>query len=161
MLDKDDESYLGVFAGAMVEGVPEPKAQGSPLEGRQLWKWVASFDRDRDLERLLQIVTESSTNQDAGSLYNRGCVRVRIGEYDEALEDLKATFEHVPSDAFARALDAMRADPTLNPLRKDDKYKLKFEQLLVELEERRPMPARLVPPSPAKADRWTVEILAT
>lgn len=159
-LEGDDEYYLGVLAGALVEArgsLPAPAPSGG-LEGRKLWKWLAKFDPDRDLARLVAIVTEPSSHLHASTLYNIGCFWTVAGKFEEALRYLRDGFDHLVGSDFARMLKSMQNDPTFDPLRNDDRYGPEFGLLCDELE------AQVKPETPgtgkAPTDVWVVEVLS-
>lgn len=159
MLDADTEYYLGVLAGALVESVPAPgPADGKALHGKALWKWLADFQTNRDLDQLLLQATTESPDSSVRALYNVACVWTRIGQYDKALESLRTMFARAPADEIAHRMDDVaKQDPTLAPLR--DASAPALAALLAEVAKRVPKKELRTSATPAKAGRWTVEVL--
>lgn len=160
MLNVDDEYYLGVLAGALVEGVdPPPAPAGCTRDGRDLWEWVAKFDRSRELGELLGLVTTPSSHAGIQALYNIACVWTRIGRFDEALEGLRVMFGHVAGGAIPLVVAQVEHDPTLERLRKDPVHSQTLATMLAEVRQRSPQKELRTSASPAKAGRWTVEVV--
>lgn len=160
MLDADTEYYLGVLAGALAESAPAPgPAGGDALQGKALWKWLADFQTDRDLNQLLLQATTESPDSSVRTLYNIACVWTRIGQYDKALDSLRMMFARAPADEIADRMDLVaKQDPTLAPLRNSASAPT-LTALLVEVAKRVPKKELRTSATPAKAGRWTVEVL--
>jgi len=161
MLEVDDESYLGVLAGALVENVDPPPspAAGTPLQGKALWRWLNRFSAERDLDHLLLQATTPSHNPDGRTLYNIACVWTRIGRYDEALAALRSMFAQAAANDLPGRMTQVEEDPTLEPLRTDLESATTLALMLAKAAKRVPTKELRPAPAPAKAGRWTVEVL--
>jgi len=158
LIEADIDYYLAVLAGAIFESDrPAALASVEPSRtGRERWKWLAELDRQRDLAELVAVASKPSSHADAYTLYNIACLRARMGQHEEALTDLQKVFDHLAGLAFSRRLDWLREDPTLHPLRTDERCKAKFELMVATLEKRLPKPP--APSGQGGADRWAIDV---